>query len=103
MSDYQVVWTSKAKLDFNENIIFLLENWTEREARKFTKKAMSAISIIENSPYAFQETDFKNVRKVMVVKPISLYYRINQNTIELLRFWGNRKNPNQIKKSFLKP
>ena len=78
---------------------FFFENWTEREARKFTKKAMSAIRIIENNPYTFQETDFKNVRKAMIVKPISLYYRTNQNTIELLRFWGNRMNPKEIETS----
>ena len=33
MADYQIIWTSNAKRDFDENILFLLENWTEREAR----------------------------------------------------------------------
>jgi plasmid stabilization system protein ParE len=59
MPKYQVVWTRMARIDFDENIIYLLENWTERDARQFTKKSMSAIRIIQNNPYAFAATDYK--------------------------------------------
>jgi plasmid stabilization system protein ParE len=99
MAEFEVVWITRAKIDFDENILFLLENWSEREARKFIRKAMSTIRIIENNPRAFQESDYHQVRKAPILKQISLYYRINQNTIELLRFWGNRMNPEEIQAS----
>jgi plasmid stabilization system protein ParE len=99
MAQFEIVWTTRAKIDFDENIVYLLENWTEREALKFTRKAMSTISIIENNPRAFQESDYQQVRKAPILKQISLYYRINQSTIELLRFWGNRMNPEEIESS----
>jgi plasmid stabilization system protein ParE len=99
MAQFEIVWTTRAKIDFDENIVYLLENWTEREALKFTRKAISTIRIIENNPRAFQESDYQQVRKAPILKQISLYYRINQSTIELLRFWGNRMNPKEIESS----
>ena len=96
MPKYQVVWTRMARIDFDENIIYLLENWTERDARQFTKKSMSAIRIIQNNPYAFAATDYKDVRKVLVVKQTTLYYKLYENTIQLLRFWDNRRNTENL-------
>ncbi|HKL34347.1 MAG TPA: type II toxin-antitoxin system RelE/ParE family toxin [Tangfeifania sp.] len=31
----KIVWNNKARLDFYENIDYLLENWSEKEAQNF--------------------------------------------------------------------
>ncbi|CAN5351261.1 hypothetical protein BH23BAC3_BH23BAC3_23560 [soil metagenome] len=44
--------------------------------------------IIQKSPKAFPETDYKNIRRAIIVPQIALFYRLNSkdDSIDLLRF-----------------
>ncbi len=44
----------------------------------------------------FPLSEKENIYKCVIVKQVSLYYRINKNQIELLRFWDNRRNPEKL-------
>ena len=38
----------------------------------------------------------KDVRKAVITKHLSVYYRFNKTAIQLLHFWDNRQNPDNL-------
>ncbi|REL32858.1 type II toxin-antitoxin system RelE/ParE family toxin [Rhodohalobacter sp. SW132] len=94
----QVYWSQKATSDYWKNIDYLLEYWDLKVAHAFIDKTNHTIDLIQKSPEAFPETDYKNIRRAIIVPQITLFYRLNFNddSIDLLRFWSNFQNPDSI-------
>ena len=93
---YKIEWTPSALRDYYENIDYLYEHWTQKEAIHFTRKLNEYLSIISKKPKTFSATTYKKVRKVPIVKQVTLYYRIHQSHIQILRLWNNFKNPSNL-------
>ncbi|HED06679.1 MAG TPA: type II toxin-antitoxin system RelE/ParE family toxin [Ignavibacteria bacterium] len=94
---YRIEWTDHALKELSEIFAYLKNNWTERELQKLSQKIEKTIELISKNPELFQKTYIKkDVRRVVITKHNSLYYRINIETIEILSFFANRKNPNKL-------
>lgn len=97
-SGYKVFWTDHAISELKETIEFLENNWTERELRNFIAKLDHTIELISKSPEIFPASFEKNdVRKAVVERYNSLYYRINKDSIEIVSLFSTRKDPNKKK------
>ena len=95
---YEIIWSKSAEIDYAENINFLLEAWSKKQVLNFIDAVNEHLSLIKNDPKTFALTNFTNVRSVLIVKQIKLFYRIyDNNTIELVRFWNNYQNPDKLK------
>lgn len=89
----KIVWNYKARLDFYDNIDYLLENWSEKEAQKFIDEVIQVEYILSRGNVDFQDTDFISVKRFVIRKQISLFYKIvDEHQIEFLRFWNNYKD-----------
>ncbi len=56
------------------------------------------LQLISMNPELFPKTQkILNVRRVVVTKQNTLYYRIKNKTIEVLSFFSNKRNPNKLK------
>lgn len=84
-----VIWSPQAKKDFWNNIDYLEAEWSEKTVLNFIEKVNTTIDLLKNDNVLFVKTNYRNVYKVVITKHISLYYRIENNKIELLRFWNN--------------
>jgi len=94
---YKIINTAVAKKSFQQNIMYLKEDWTIKEVKNFILKTESIINLLKISPQTFQKWEYNSsVRKVLVVKQITLFYRINGETVEILLFWNNYKNPDYL-------
>ena len=97
-SGYKILWTNHAISELEKTLEYLENNWTERELRTFSAKLDHTIELISKSPEIFPiSLDKKNIRKAVVEKYNNLYYRINQNSIEIISLFSNRKNPSKKK------
>ena len=97
-SGYKIVWTSIAEADLENVITYLEDNWTHRELNKFSKNLDKIITLIKNNPQTFPKSNFKiNVRRAVVNKQNTLYYRKKENSVEILRLFDNRKNISSLK------
>ncbi len=86
-------WNTLARLDYYENIDYLLQNWSEKEAQNFIDKIFEIESILTKGNVEFQKTDRKSIKRCVINKQISLFYRaIDEKNIEFLRFWNNNQN-----------
>jgi hypothetical protein len=87
-----VSWSEPAKNDYWNNIEYLEREWTYTEVYNFMNKVDELIKLLAKENIKFKPSVYKNTFQVPVLKQITLYYRFENNTIELLRFWNNYQN-----------
>lgn len=87
----RVVWSTVAKENINSLKSYLLENFGEKATIEFLTKLLSVIEIISQYPEIGKRVE-KNTRAFVVVRQISIYYRIEKD-IEIIMLWDNRKMP----------
>ena len=93
-----VRWNKLARLDYYQNISYLLQNWSEKEAQNFIDKVWEIEKQLAKGNIEFQDTDRTNIKRCVIDKHISLFYRITlTNKVELLRFWNNNRNLKYLK------
>lgn len=92
----QVIWTEKATKDYLSNIEYLLKHWSEASAIGFIDEVDAITEVIKLNPEAFPETEYLAIRKAVIRKQISLFYKVGDQTIYLLRFWNTYQNPKSI-------
>ena len=93
-SGFKIFWTDHALSELKQTIEYLENNWTKRELRIFSAKLDHTIELISKSPEIFPSSlEIKGVRKAVVEKYNTLYYRINNENIEIISLFSNRQNP----------
>jgi plasmid stabilization system protein ParE len=93
----QIVWSDDALIDYHQNIDYLLKEWSVQVALEFVEDVETTIKLITDFPELFPLTDYFGVRKALVRKQITLFYRIKDEKIYLIRFWNNYQNPEKLK------
>ena len=92
-----IIWSDIAKQDYWDNIDYLLDKWTEKEAVGFIESVDNALRLIRQNPKMFSKAGYKNIRSVVIVSQITLFYNIlDKETIELIRFWNNLQDPKRL-------
>jgi plasmid stabilization system protein ParE len=98
---YAIIWTSEALETFDDRITYLKINWTEKEIKNFKKRVREYLDVLQESPLIAQKPGkLKNVHIGVILKQVSVIYRVKHSTneIELIAFIDNRQNPKRIKK-----
>ena len=52
--------------------------------------------LISQNPEMFIEVDKKNIRKGMISKQTSVFYKVLNQDILIVTFWDNRQNPEKL-------
>ncbi|CAM4159554.1 type II toxin-antitoxin system RelE/ParE family toxin [Flavobacterium antarcticum] len=95
---YEILWTDNALIELQKTIIYLEENWTEKELQNLVTQLEHTLKLIAQNPHIFQVSDFKKeVRRAVVLTLNTLYYRILEDKVEILSFFSNRQNPKKRK------
>jgi plasmid stabilization system protein ParE len=95
---YKIFWTEFALSELEKTITYLEENWTEKELMNLAYEIEKTLSLISHDPTLFQVSEIKkDVRRVLVAKLNTLYYRVNGESIEIISFFSNRQNPKRRK------
>ncbi|ALM49804.1 hypothetical protein AMR72_13360 [Flavobacterium psychrophilum] len=92
-----IYWSSLAKADYWKNIEYLEKEWSPKEVISFIKEVEYNIQLLKGNNVFFVKTGYKDVYKIVVTKQVSLFYRITDDTIELLRFWNNYQDLTKFK------
>ncbi len=95
---YKILWTDNALKELEQTIEYLKENWTERELRNLAESLEETITLISLNPLIFQSSKKKkDIRRAVILTLNSLYYRVSEDSVEILSFFGNRQNPKKRK------
>lgn len=92
-----IVWSDEAAEDYHQNIDYLLAEWSEKSAAEFIEDVASILELLKTQPKLYPLTDSPSVRKAVIRKQITLFYKIEKQNIHLIRFWNNRQNPEKLK------
>ncbi len=97
-SGYKIEWTDNALDELKATFKHLEENWTERELSRLSNELERILNLISINPGLFPVSEKQNIRRVVIKKLNSLYYReVSGNRIEILSFFANRQNPDKRK------
>lgn len=94
-SGYKILWTDHALKELVETYDYLETHFTEREMRKLSTEIDKTLKLISRNPSLFPLSEFKEVRRVVIMKFNTMYYREKENTVEILSFFSNRQNPDK--------
>jgi plasmid stabilization system protein ParE len=90
------IWSKKAIGDYDSIIDYLIVKWSESSAEKFIDQVYSKIHFIKTHPEAFEKTNFEGTSRVVITKQVTLFFKVSESKIYLIRFWNNSRNPNKL-------
>lgn len=95
---YSIVFSERASMELNSTFKYLEENRSVKIADEFAKIVDKKINYIKSNPY--QYPPFKNkkeIRRCVVTKQISFFYRILNEEIQIITLFDTRQNPSKLK------
>ena len=95
--EYDVTWSPTAQHSYYLILEYLEEKWTSKEIIAFIIRTEEVIKHICQNPLLFPYSKKSATHKCVVIKQVSLFYRINRTTVELLVFWDNRQDPTKLR------
>jgi len=93
---FRIVWTVHAVEELTDTLAYLRSNFTDREVNRLTTTLDNVLRYISEHPRAFPVSEREpNVRRALVTRHNTLYYRIDERSgvVEILSFFVNRKHP----------
>ena len=97
-SGYRILWTDHALYELGKTVKHLEENWTEKELEKFSRELDHTLELISKNPELFPiSKKKKNIRRAVVARFNTLYYRHNNESVEIISFFSSRQDPNKRK------
>jgi len=98
-SGYSIIWSVEANQNLSDIISYLESHWSEKEIRNFFIKLEKALMLIAERPFIFQASDKrKKLRRCVLTKQTSIYYKPENNCIYIVSLFDNRQNPDKIVK-----
>ncbi len=95
--DYKIIWTNEAISNLEEILNYLIEKWTQKELDVFKKKLSRQIELISRYPKMFPVSNYNpKLRKAVLSKQTTLYYKLNGNEIFLVYLFVNLKDIKKI-------
>ncbi len=96
-----IVWTEIAFQEYEETIDWLLRNWPLKIAIAFSELVDQKVLSIKHNPYIGAESRYlQDCRKIWVPPYHILIYKVNPASIEIIRFFDGRQNPEKLKTEF---
>jgi len=93
-----IYWTRRADEKFDRILEYLSAEWGEKVTSAFVKKVYDFLDVLIDFPeIGSLENAEKNIRGFVIVKQITVFYKVNDNKIILLNFFDTRKSDNKIK------
>ncbi len=98
-SGYKILWTDNALYELKETYLYLELNWTDKVLNRLSVKLDKTLKLLSQNPQLFQISEYKNIRKVVLLRFNTLYYRVDEENkvVEILSFFSNRQNPDNLK------
>ena len=91
---YELIWSDEALNNLKGILDYLENRWTKREINKFARLLDKQLRLIEDNPYLFAESDKSNgLRKSVLSRQTTIYYRVINYKIQIITLFDNRQNP----------
>ena len=94
----KVIISERAEQNPDNIIKYLETEWSTRIRDKFLELLKTKIEQIESMPQMHEASSKKKqIRRCVINKQTSLYYRTKKEEIEIITIQDNRRNPKKLK------
>lgn len=94
----QIIWAPSAEKDLDGILEYLHNKWGENVAIHFLDLANNIIEQLSFNPTQFPLVHKKaGIRKCVITKHNTLYYRTKKSQIAILRIYDTRQDPHKLK------
>jgi plasmid stabilization system protein ParE len=91
---FEIKFSPKAIITFEEIVTQLNQRWGNKFVNNFKNKVSKSLDIIAETPFLYpMAPENVELRKCVLHKNCSMYYRVNNNSVEIVYFWDNRQDP----------
>lgn len=104
MSKITVSWTTYAKLSYFEELDFIQLKWTSKEVNAFALLVEFFVENLSKGTIQGKKHQQSNVYSTVISKQTTVFYKTypKKNSVALLLFWNNKKNPDLLKRKLQK-
>jgi plasmid stabilization system protein ParE len=93
-----VILSPSAKADIENISQYLIQEWGKNVLTKFLFKVKWIINQIVINPLQYSVINSKlKIRRCVITKQNTLFYRIIKGKIEIVRIYDTRQDPNKLK------
>lgn len=93
----QIIWSPLTESDLANILDYLDKNWEMKVAAHFIDLTESLINQISLNPRQFPICyKRKNVRKCVLTKHNTLFYRDTRSSVQILRIYDTRQDPDTL-------
>jgi plasmid stabilization system protein ParE len=93
----QIIWSVLAENDFSNILDYLHMNWDKKVAANFIDLTENIINQISLNPRQFPIIySRKKIRKCVLTKHNTLFYRDLRSQVEILRIYDTRQDPDSL-------
>ena len=93
----KVLWSPLAESDLRFSLLYLESNWNNAVVNQYLNKIDHLVNQITTNPEQFPlVNNKKKIRKCVVTKHNTIFYREKNEVIEILRIFDTRQNPKKL-------
>jgi plasmid stabilization system protein ParE len=94
----QIIWSPLSVADYSSILNYLQVNWDDKVVLRFIDISDEIFKQISLHPKQYPLINKKNkVRKCVLTKHNTIYYRERKDYIDILRIFDSRQNPIKLK------
>ncbi|PKP39926.1 MAG: type II toxin-antitoxin system RelE/ParE family toxin [Bacteroidetes bacterium HGW-Bacteroidetes-13] len=91
--------SKRAIRKLNSLLVYLEEEWSTKAKHEFILKLDKSLKQIQKLPDSFPESEkIRGLRKCVVTKQTTVFYKYSETTIDVITIFDNRQNPKSLKK-----
>lgn len=91
--------SKRAMRKLNSLLIYLEEEWSTKVKHEFVQKLDKSLKQIQKLPDSYPESEkIRGLRKCVVTKQTTVFYKYSETTIDIVAIFDNRQNPKSLKK-----
>lgn len=99
----RIIWSHQAASDYLDTLKYWIEhNRSNKYSSKLIKEVEKKEKLISKNPNIGTLSELEGIRYVLIDKNFSLHYKTNEDVIEILAFWDNRRNPDSQSLEYMK-
>ena len=95
----EIRFSKRAAIKLENLLNFLEKEWSIKVKNDFILKLNRTLSNIQQFPESFPESlSKKGLRKCVITKQTTIFYKNDRNSINIVTFFDNRQNPDVLNK-----
>ncbi len=96
---YKIQWSNRASRDLDGILEYLKTEWGEFTVKEFSRKLDKRLVLIALRPTLYPKAHHSRpTRKSVLIKRITIYYRIIGQRVFVVTLFDNRQNPDKAPK-----